>query len=50
MESAYVQGLSTRKVGDMLQGLGLSEIDTTLAGGARESKISRITQTDRDSE
>jgi len=43
VQAAYVQGVSTRKVDELLQALGLTGIDTpALAGGARESKVSRI--------
>jgi putative transposase len=38
-----VEGVSTRRVDDLLQALGLTGIDTpALAGGARESRVSRI--------
>ena len=43
IQQAYVEGVSTRRVDDLLQALGLTGIDThALAGGARESRVSRI--------
>jgi putative transposase len=43
VQQAYVEGVSTRRVDDLLQALGLTGIDTpALAGGARESRVSRI--------
>ena len=43
IQQAYVEGVSTRRVDDLLQALGLTGIDTPVqAGGARESRVSRI--------
>ena len=43
VQEAYVQGISTRKMEKLFKAFGLPGIDTpALAGGARESKVSRI--------
>ena len=43
VQEAYVQGISTRKMERLFKAFGLPGIDTpALAGGARESRMSRI--------
>jgi putative transposase len=43
VQQAFIEGVSTRRVGDLLQARGLAGIDTSaLAGGARESRVWRI--------
>jgi hypothetical protein len=42
VQAAYVQGVSTRKIDDLLQLLDLIGIDTPALAGARETPVSRI--------